>query len=69
MSYLVLRFTEDEWSELHESICEGRRQDALDILNREAAGQSFCEDANGHPLSSRMRSIDEQRRLFPDRIP
>lgn len=40
---------------LHEAICEGRRDDAIDILNE---------------LSEwRLRSVAEQHNLFPDRVP
>lgn len=42
-------------SRIHEAICEGRRQDAIDILN-EITGDHF-------------RSVAEQHNLFPDRIP
>lgn len=42
-------------SRLHDAICEGRRQDAIDILNDITNGQH--------------RSVREQRNLFPDRVP
>lgn len=45
----------DDAERLHIAICEGRRDDAIDILN-EITGD-------------RHRSIREQRNLFPDRIP
>ena len=40
---------------MHEAICEGRRQDAIDILN-ELTGAN-------------LRSISAQRNLFPNRVP
>jgi len=40
---------------LHEAICEGRRDDAIDILN-EVTGDNF-------------RNVATQRNLFPDRVP
>jgi hypothetical protein len=40
---------------LHDAICEGRRQDAIDILNDITGGQ--------------LRSVREQRNLFPGRVP
>ncbi len=40
---------------LHDAICEGRRQDAIDILNDVTGG---C-----------YRSLADQRNLFPDRVP
>lgn len=40
---------------LHEAICEGRRDDAIDILN-EITGDNF-------------RNVATQRNLFPDRVP
>lgn len=39
---------------LHEAICEGRRQDAIDILNEIS--------------DERFRSVREQHNLFPDRV-
>lgn len=39
---------------LHEAICEGRRQDAIDILNEISDDQ--------------FRSVREQHNLFPDRV-
>ncbi|TPM39349.1 hypothetical protein FJ951_26950 [Mesorhizobium sp. B2-2-3] len=47
-------FTDDA-DRLHDAICEGSRQDAVDILN---------DITNG-----RLRSVREQRNLFPDRVP
>lgn len=44
-----------EADRLHDAICEGRRQDAIDILNAVTGGQ--------------YRSVREQRNLFPDRVP
>lgn len=43
----------DDATRLHEAICEGRKQDAVDILN-EITGENF-------------RSFREQKNLFPDR--
>lgn len=40
---------------LHEAICENRRDDAIDILNEMSEW--------------RLRSVAEQRNLFPDRVP
>lgn len=40
---------------LHEAICEGRRQDAIDALN-DIAGDNY-------------RSVAEQHSLFPGRVP
>lgn len=40
---------------LHDAICEGRRQDAIDILNDIVDGG--------------LRSVREQNNLFPDRVP
>lgn len=46
----------DQWKiRLHEAICEGRRQDAIDILNED--GEMY------------LRSVREQHNLFPDRVP
>lgn len=45
-----------EVDRLHEAIAEGRRQDAVDILN----------DTLELPL--RLRSVSEHMRLFPNRI-
>lgn len=39
---------------LHEAICEGRRQDAIDILNEMSEW--------------RLRSVSEMHNLFPERI-
>lgn len=39
---------------LHEAICEGRRQDAIDILNEIS--------------DERFRSVCEQHNLFPDKV-
>ncbi len=40
---------------LHDAICEGRRQDAIDIINAVTGGA--------------YRSVAEQRNLFGDRVP
>lgn len=40
---------------LHDAICEGRRQDAIDMLSS-ISGSYF-------------RSVAQQRNLFPDRVP
>jgi hypothetical protein len=40
---------------LHDAICEGRRQEAVDIL-KEVTGQDF-------------RSVAQQHNLFPGRVP
>lgn len=40
---------------LHEAICEGRRDDAIDILNEMTEWQ--------------LRSVAEQHHLVPDRVP
>ena len=40
---------------IHDAICEGRRQDAIDILNDVTGGN--------------YRSVREQANLFPDRVP
>lgn len=45
----------DAANRLHDAICEGRRQDAIDILN-DVTGENY-------------RSVAEQRNLFPDRVP
>lgn len=47
-------FEEENCDRLHEAICEGRRQDAVDLLN-EITGMS-------------RRSVAAQMNLFPDRI-
>lgn len=44
-----------EADRLHAAICEGRRDDAIEILN-DIAGERFM-------------SIREQHNLFPDRVP
>lgn len=44
-----------EANRLHEAICEGRRDDAIDILN-EITGDN-------------LRNVATQRNLFPDRVP
>lgn len=41
---------------VYDAICEGRRQDAIDALQRVFPGYQF-------------RSVAEQRNLFPERVP
>lgn len=45
---------EETAARLHEAICDGRRQDAIDILTEEAGVQ--------------FRSVREQANLFPERV-
>lgn len=46
----------DTAERMHEAICEGRRDEAIDLLR-----ECFTE--------YRLRPVSEQRNLFPDRIP
>lgn len=46
----------DDASRMHDAICEGRRDDAIAILQ-----ELFPYE--------RLRSVAEQRNLFPDRVP
>lgn len=50
----TLIIAERDAADLHDAICEGRRQDAIDILN-EVTGDNY-------------RSVREQANLFPGRV-
>ena len=52
---LVADFFGDDIHRLHDAICEGRRQDAVDIL--------------ASITGEKLRSVSAQHNLFPERVP